>query len=669
MSMQSGYMISIKHLMLCISLVICMSGCSSLQTQSTETPLEQYLHRYGKLQTATSEQELNDWVTANDKYWNLPGKEQSSYLRMRCPLIKHNDEESDSKWNQQQKSVKLDCVYKSEYPFMMEARLPGMQSSELEGPEIAKVVGENILILRGDYIHNIQISSNEKAALNKIQSIQLQRELVGHEVLDGLTIVENGVLAFRFNFKGTSSSINVLTWDKSRLLKPAGIIEIEPSNLPDKHNKAIGISNGKLLYRLNVDLNKSNEWVWQRWRSVINGKPGAWHDLIDPSSVLMPVLPVFEPRLYAVLQCDLDKLKQLQMQCQTHGVISEGWSHLYVSETAAYIASDTGQNETFEMDEFSPYRWQIETDKRYRDLRQVLIYRFPLDSNESPGITGMAGSKGIFREIGDQLIALDELSPDPSQRLLGMYRIPLKDFKTQVPKISEERWLVKAISTKDAYVSKHIHDDSILVGESSELLHEFMEIKISSKLTIQDSSSNHYTQLKLLHSVDRFESMEEHILLSGKNEQGIWYMSLLDITTLTTNPPMIVDRYSNWRTLSNDYNWKKLNNNFILMVLPGKNVCIYRQDMVNCGEYNSVSDLVFFTYDGQTLREAGIINMQTGQDRSSDCIGLNCSDWYTNARTVFVDDRIFVLSGNQFAEAHLDNGHVRKLRQVELQEY
>ena len=77
----------------------------------------------------------------------------------------------------------------------------------------------------------------------------------------------------------------------------------------------------------------------------------------------------------------------------------------------------------------------------------------------------------------------------------------------------------------------------------------------------------------------------------------------------------------------------------------------------------SGSGVFFLNRDQRHLSPAGQLDADSGRAVQDNCLA-SCTDWYGNARPIFLGDRIIALMGYELVEGRRDNGRIRETQRV-----
>ena len=95
------------------------------------------------------------------------------------------------------------------------------------------------------------------------------------------------------------------------------------------------------------------------------------------------------------------------------------------------------------------------------------------------------------------------------------------------------------------------------------------------------------------------------------------------------------------------------------------------KELVNWEEFSWMrtrdrADLGFFDVQPDlSFSHAGFLLSTEPEESDYECV-VSCEDWYGNARPIFLDGRVFALSGTELVEGQMMSGTIQELGRVQL---
>ncbi|PKP96311.1 MAG: hypothetical protein CVT76_07145, partial [Alphaproteobacteria bacterium HGW-Alphaproteobacteria-15] len=504
--------------------------------------------RFERIQAAKSVTELDQWLAANQSLAQRLARSSGAFSGYGCISLNasnnkpegeselESDSDPDADAIELEEDVDLDCVVVTGSRIMPEDIITNVQTSGIDEGGLLKRRGDHLLVLRGDEIFRIRIDSRDGPTLELEQSVSLTESAKGQEVwYDELLVFEQGAAVLSFDFGRSVTGLQLYRMGSGGNLTAAAHIEIQSEDYYSGSNYGLRLIGDRALFQVSVGLSPGASWEWPLWRSLdIRSEeltPDEWQPLIDVGDVLLPLVPISDPVIHATLLCEVEAMLAGSLDCAATGLIAEYWSELYVSRTAAYVAMDTWKDEAYLVEGASPWSWRARTDPKLQGMSETLIYRLPLDDSESVGavfISGERGNQFSFREIGDGLVTVTELLPDPDARLLGVHQIPLDQFSGEASEARNPRIQTATLDVSHNHRTIRVADHHVLIGEHSLMVNDPTVPMEQTEFVVLSLLESVPERVILDQSVDRIEVLDGQIFVSGRGVAGKWSMSVLD---------------------------------------------------------------------------------------------------------------------------------------------
>lgn len=651
---------AVKRLLLIavVGSVTMLTGCASLLSNDTD-PLAEY--RTAVMQKADSRAQFDEMIASNHALRNQMRERVYGPPRVRTSVTSDGDEEE---------AVDLDRVQVTGSRILASDVITNVQTAGIDEGGIVKRVGDVLIVLSGSVLHTVLLREQGADSLRLVQSLDLKgTEDKSDTWFDEIIAFSGGVLLLSYNYDQNLTEIWSIAMTVKGELTESGRVQIRADDYFSGSNYGLRLVDDRVLFPVSVSLGRSRSAIWPMWRSRDEAGRDEWQPLLEPEDILLPLTPVHHPTVYGLLQCDLDALLSQQMDCRSTALVAEFWSELYVGPNAAYVALDAWHDEAYLQDDFSPWGFWLsghDTDRTH--LRRTLIYRFPLNDGESPGvvsINGLMGNQFSMVEANGYLTAVTEIVDPNQQRLLETHRVAESDFSDQLPGQVDT---FARIPVSNSHRTIRVAEQFVLVGEHGAVLREDEEFGRDTEFIIQPIGRADPVRVLLPQSIDRLELVGSKVFLSGQDSLGHWALRLIDPKSPHQNGfPATVPNYISGEDRSHAFNWQRLSSEDIILGLPG--IIRDENEPVTLPSHwiEETSDLLFFTARGLDLSEAGVLDMQADNAPGDYCDeDYGCYDWYGNARAIFIDDRIFALSGNRLDEGHLIAGRVQPIRSIFL---
>lgn len=357
--------------------------------------------------------------------------------------------------------------------------------------------------------------------------------------------------------------------------------------------------------------------------------------------------------MHSVISCDLTAA---ELDCDATAVLGPSSRNFYVSPTAVYL--------------------HVNGDSGRSDGRAIpaTIYRLPFDKAERPSAIAARGApidQFSFREDA-QARRLDVLlqpsgrgdgmwgAEEGNARELALLQVPLAAFGDG--SVEAERGLyrmlpglaVSSYERHNRFVGGHLLYGAAGPGDGG----------ANKMIVVVPVAGGEATRLDLPHGVDRIEVMGSDGLVVGQMNSDLGFTTI----DLSGERPQVGDRYvqtaaSEGESRSHAFFYSadagaggsKSGTVGLPITKPVEER--YRRHLGNAAA------MLFLRRESNGFRQAGELDARpevTGDDGCQ----ASCTDWYGNARPIFLGGRIFALLGYELVEGRLSNGRIGEVRRV-----
>jgi Beta propeller domain len=356
--------------------------------------------------------------------------------------------------------------------------------------------------------------------------------------------------------------------------------------------------------------------------------------------------------LHSVTDCDLTAA---ELRCSAVGVIGPESRTFYVSGGAVYLWVSEWTNR----------------DRR-RGEPEAFLYRLPL-GRERPSAIGVRGApvdQFSFREDrADGMLNVlvreegggDAMgNPEVSGGRVALLRLPIGDFGDgselaagahyrRLPSLPEDSW-----SFRNRFVGDHV-----LYGGGA-----FGEDEKRAALVVAPVRGGRIAQLEVGHAVERIEVLgRDALVVGGGPEDGLGF-------TAVELPERAQPRLGDVFTLPAASEGESRSHAFFFRPSTADGASgILGLPVARAAEpayqrfFGSAAAMLFLRRDQRRFAPAGELGAEVRGVIEDDC-QASCTDWYGNARPIFLGDRIFALLGYELVEGRLNDGRIREIGRV-----
>lgn len=356
--------------------------------------------------------------------------------------------------------------------------------------------------------------------------------------------------------------------------------------------------------------------------------------------------------LHAVTTCDLTAA---ELDCSAVGVLGPASRTFYVSASSVYLwVSD----------------WTIRSPRRSDP--QAMLFRIPFGS-ERPSAIGVRGApvdQFSFREdAGDGMVNVlvrdqgggDAMGgPEVSGGRVALLRVPITDLGDgeRSAAATRYRWLPSPGGNEWSFRNRFV-GDHVLFGAG--VFGERRERGVVVAASVRDGPA---VRLEVDHAVERIEALGRDALVVGGGageSLGFTAIELPARGAPARGDMFMLPAASEGETRSHAFFFRPTTSDGAsgLLGLPIARVAepAYRRF------FGSAAAMLFLRRDARHFSEAGELDAEARGTIDDEC-AASCTDWYGNARPIFLGERIFALLGYELVEGALTEGRIREIGRI-----
>lgn len=556
------------------------------------------------------------------------------------------------------------------------------QVNGIDEGDIVKVSGDYLLILRQGKIYSVRLSEYGAGEFNLPYEIDVIQPGWGKDVwYDELLVVEDIVLVLGYSYSLDASQILRFKINDNGIISYKDGIAIKSNDYFSSDNYASRLFKGKYLTYLPVELiaNRSGELndlgvnipKFARLNSS-NADNLIWEEIVKPSDIYKPNQIVTDPILHTIITCS--PLSE-NFECMGKGLISSNNYEYFVSQSAFYL-------------------WTYA-------LPKSLVTDFNFDENwnthyESTATSHMSGDSKLFKleHLSQQFkvvdvdgVPVDQFSFYESEGVLNIVSVNNPWSKTkekaqlfQIPKdefdsLSKDRIMPSRIwYLSPNYINNRFVESWLVLGYYADINGGYKsKASVKPQFTLYFKSLNTAEDLniELGHSVDRIETVGRKLFISGIDTDFNFNVSIINIE----NKPFlegggVFEDFLEHDTRSHAFNFAQFDNHFGVAGITAYNkVNNTGNTLLNdfYWEENVAANIIFFGLaGGYEVIKAGEVKSHAKQISLADKCEVSCVDWYGNSRPFFINERIFVLTGDELIESQLVGNQVEEIKRINI---
>lgn len=534
------------------------------------------------------------------------------------------------------------------------------QEAAVDEGGIVKVQGEVLVILRRGRLFTVSVAGGGMKAVDQINAFPPGSD--GDGWYDEMLVADGWVVVIGYSYGGGGTELNRFRISPEGRLTYADTYYLRSDDYYSSDNYASRLIGRNLIFYTPLPLYwETNPLdVMPAIKKREGGKTGARFRRIAQAQniYIAPDMrrdPESVDTLHSVTTCNLTAPT---LKCSAMGVLGPESRSFYVSSSAVYL---------WVGDEWS---------ERGESRPESQIYRLPFDDEERPGAVGVRGgpiNQFSFREDRRDgvlnVLVKSEGGGDGMWRsdfgagALALVRMPLAAFGDGMHEVDKGRYRVLPSpgpfnSLTNRYVGQYL-----LYGVGNDWVSRDVD---NGPVWAVPLSGGDITGLKVGQAVERIEiTGRDAIVVGGDRMQNLVFSSI----ELTTGaPPKLGDRYVNaasseGETRSHAFFYSPdasspYGDSGLLglpIARPGRPA--FRQLFQNSAA------MLFLRRKERRLSPLGELAASAEGFQDDSCVA-SCSDWYGNARPIFLYGRVFALLGYELVEGKVGDGDIREIGRV-----
>jgi hypothetical protein len=349
--------------------------------------------------------------------------------------------------------------------------------------------------------------------------------------------------------------------------------------------------------------------------------------------------------LHTVTSCDV--LTPV-LDCKATSVFGPAGDVFYVSQSAVYVW-------------LTPYWGEMEARRA-----RALLYRLPLngDAPSAIGARGAPVDQFSFREddgVLNVLVRADSAGDAmwASQYASGataLLRLPLDSFGDGMREAPARRYRELPTPKQDGDFHDRFAGDYVLYGTGNDW---GTPQDTHTALVVAPIHGGRPTVLTLPHAVDRIELMGPDAVVIGSDSRNVYFSAVL-----LSGAPVLGDRYvesgaAQSETRSHGFFFKPEDGGDGVLGLPISLPAApaYRQ------LFDTSAAMLYLRRAGGKFAPLGELGAHDAGAAADGCVA-SCTDWYGNARPIFLGNRTFALMGYELVEGDVRRTAIRETGRV-----
>lgn len=543
------------------------------------------------------------------------------------------------------------------------------QDSDVDEGDIVKLAGKFLIALQDGRLFSVDSSR----ALRLVDRINLYQD--GDEAwYDELLVFGKQLVVTGFSYRDSSTIITVLSVDELGTFTLEGRYQLESNDYYSAHNYASRLVHGQLLIYTPLYMPSSiNEPLRipriRRWTPQSGYTE--WQPLFRVTDIYTPIQPTFDPQIHTISICPLTTVGTLE--CNSRAVIGPYRHEMYVSGSNAYlwIVSD---NSDWAYDQA---HWDECPDVASSlHLPQVgaVAYQFPLNKAQVLAALGEGApaDQFAFEESHGHLHALTRRIPigcySYKEAAMQFASIPLNRFASSTGYFYAPE-SIRVPNVNERFIEERYTATHLLYGTPQGSYQAYWygdePYKHGELIAVPLNAPENATTLSFSHSMERVETFGSNAVVFGYQANYKMAVSTVDLQRW----PRVADTKEFGDVVESEgrshaFNYISSDDNSGTFGLP--TIVSRRTEKNSSYDRQEPSDIQFFTANRWLrITPLGFLGGIPENNDGYHC-EVSCVDWYGNARPLFLDGRIFALTGTELIEGALQNNVIVETGRLRL---
>jgi hypothetical protein len=515
---------------------------------------------------------------------------------------------------------------------------------------IVKLHGDYLVVLRRGRLFTIRVGDDQLKPVSTVNAFG--PDMTGNGAwYDEMLLSENTIVVIGYSYRRGGTEVGLFHMDDDGKLSYRSTYHLRSNDYYSSRNYASRLIGQRLIFYTPLHLNLRGGDPYGSFPAVRKWKSGVtkadFMRIVAAKRVYRPLVPSPRLALHTVTTCDLSKA---ELDCEATTVMGPAGRVFYVSPTSVFV-------------------WMTHWDRKgTRSEASSFVYRMPLDGR-APTALRVAGSpidQFSFLESDDEhlnvLVRADGRGDgmwgaEVTAGDLALLRVPLSSFGDGSDAASEERY-AKLPKAAGYTLQNRFVGDYLLYGSGASW-GRARQNPDAALVAYRYAGGSPAASLPLPHGVDRIEALGKNAVAVGSDGQDLYFTPIALANGPRAAPAYRREGAAQGETRSHGFFYKPTGDGEGLVGLPivGAGRPGYRQ------LYSGSASMLFLNNRQLSLNEVGTLDAREGVGSNDGCVA-SCTDWYGNARPLFVKGRILALLGYELVEGQLDDGRMTERRRV-----
>lgn len=531
------------------------------------------------------------------------------------------------------------------------ASITNTQEADVDEGDIVKQFGRFLIVLQDGRLFSVD-TGNGPGSMRLVDRINIYTSDTDDTWYDELLIYRNKLVVTGYNYREDASELNVFTIDERGEFWFDVRYYIESEDYYSGENYASRLVRGQFVIYTPLELDFGLKIPRIRSWTPRSGF-SEWQPLFAITDVYKPIQETLSPVMHVISMCRIESGGKFG--CRSRGVVGPHFREFYVSSSNVYLWLSSDR-----------LAWDEEYWRKRSCPQDADLYSYtPLTSAvfqmgvDSPRVRaahtiGMPNDQFAFDERDGHLWALLTRTPGEcrlrEQLPMMLAHIPLAALSTWPQQVAPDAYFRTPMS--DGYdLQTRYSETHVVYGSPGGYWRRSSEQKSGVLSAVSLKTPEQADALTLPQTIDRIELIgAQAVAVGDQGEDDLGISTIRLGATPQVSHSIVLPGVQETEGRSHAFNSLVDEDGSGLWGLP----TIYHEKAE--GAWDAPSDVQFFSTDSD-LQITPLGELAGQNDDADDYLcEASCEDWYGNARPIFIDQRVFALTGSELIEgSHVSN--------------
>lgn len=567
------------------------------------------------------------------------------------------------------------------------------QVAAVDEGDIVKRIGDYLLVLQDGRIHVANFRTMALTDRIDVYRRDADGDPAGADWYDEMLVQGDHIIVTAYSYEDEATELSVFRLDQaSGQVTRRGVFLISSEDYYDSDNYATRVVGDQLVLYSQFE---PEDLVDRRHRPVIrrlgraedfDGREKGGNAMLSATDIRQPVFAVEEPSVHMVSVCQLDRLDRDDLPCDTTGFIAGEEAEMFVAGDNVYLATTAASGR--DLWDWASCRTPGRASTVSPAAAPGAVFRVPLHGRGDTAEPDLLAVRGMVIDqfsMDQQASRFRMVSYWPSYRC-GERSWPEREaiapeltdqavgsFTTRWRQPPEQRFTALPAAGEGVMESRFV-GDWLLYGTRTRYgrppaTDDDEVAEPASLVAVPLGQPRAPVRLALGHEITRLESLGGDAIATGYRDEAGLTISYIDLgdSARVADQVLLARRFeSEGRSHAFNATRDAAGNGF--MGLP----TVLRSEEADRYPWRSDnSQISFLSFGpGGNLADIGQVaptkpGSEEDEGESVDC-EVSCTDWYGNARPIFIDRMAYALLGTELVELRPAPDRVEVLRRLAL---